>query len=58
MAKSPAERKAAQRKRQRSAGMVIPQWQIESEEHEMIKRNCVLRRPVVSHTTRPSIFRC
>lgn len=25
-AKSPAERKAAQRKRQRSAGMVTPQW--------------------------------
>lgn len=45
MAKSPAERKAAQRKRQRSAGMVVPQWQIEAEEHEMIKRNCALRRP-------------
>lgn len=44
-AKSPAERKAAQRKRQRSAGMVTPQWQIEAEEHEMIKRNCVLHRP-------------
>lgn len=44
-AKSPAERKAAQRKRQRSAGMITPQWQIEAEEHEMIKRNCALRRP-------------
>lgn len=45
MAKSPAERKAAQRKRQRDAGLVTPQWQVETEEHEMIKRNCVLRRP-------------
>lgn len=45
MAKSAAERKAAQRKRQREAGFVIPQWQVESEEHEMIKRNCALRRP-------------
>lgn len=45
MAKSPAERKAAQRKRQRDAGLVIPQWQVEAEEHEMIKRNCALRRP-------------
>ncbi|EJF7711263.1 DUF1983 domain-containing protein [Providencia rettgeri] len=36
MAKSAAERKAAQRKRQREAGFVIPQWQVESEEHEMI----------------------
>lgn len=45
MAKSPAERKAAQRKRQRDAGLVTPQWQVEAEEHEMIKRNCALRRP-------------
>lgn len=45
MAKSAAERKAAQRKRQREAGFVTPQWQVESEEHEMIKRNCALRRP-------------
>lgn len=45
MAKSPAERKAAQRERQREAGLVTPQWQVEAEEHEMIKRNCALRRP-------------
>ncbi|WP_350914635.1 hypothetical protein [Providencia huaxiensis] len=45
MTKSAAERKAAQRKRQREAGFIIPQWQVESEEHEMIKRNCALRRP-------------
>lgn len=43
MAKSPAERKAAQRQRQRNAGLVTPQWQVEAEEHEMIKRNCALR---------------
>lgn len=45
MAKTAAERKAGQRKRQRETGFVIPQWQVESEEHEMIKRNCALRRP-------------
>lgn len=45
MAKSPAERKAAQRQRQRNAGLVTTQWQVETEEHEMIKRNCALRRP-------------
>lgn len=45
MAKLPAERKALQRKRQRDADLVNPQWQVEAEEHEMIKRNCALRRP-------------
>lgn len=45
MAKTAAERKAAQRKRQRDAGFVTPQWKVEIEEHEMVKRNCALRRP-------------
>lgn len=43
MAKSAAERKAAQRKRQREAGFVIPQWQVESEEHEMMMRDLSAR---------------
>ncbi|MCW7549218.1 hypothetical protein OO184_15070 [Photorhabdus sp. APURE] len=45
MAKSPAERKAAQRKRQQEAGFTKIELLVDDQEMEMLKRNCVLRRP-------------
>ncbi|MCG3462652.1 hypothetical protein L7G72_12465 [Xenorhabdus bovienii] len=45
MAKSPAERKAAQRKRQQEAGFTKIELRVDNQELEMLKRNCVLRRP-------------
>ncbi|WP_340610832.1 hypothetical protein [Xenorhabdus bharatensis] len=45
MAKSPGERKAAQRKRQQEAGVTKIELLVDTQELEMLKRNCVLRRP-------------
>ncbi|MCW2479164.1 hypothetical protein [Candidatus Symbiopectobacterium sp. NZEC135] len=45
MPKSPADRKAAQRARQRDAGVVKIEIHVDAQELEMLKRNCVLRRP-------------
>lgn len=45
MPKSPTERKAAQRARQRDAGMVKIEIYVDAQELEMLKRNCALRRP-------------
>ncbi|OWO84004.1 hypothetical protein B5C26_02915 [Photorhabdus luminescens] len=45
MAKSPAERKAAQRKRQQEAGFTKIELLVDNQELEMLKRNCALRRP-------------
>jgi hypothetical protein len=45
MAKSSAERKAAQRQRQQSAGVTKIELLLDNQELEMLKRNCVLRRP-------------
>ncbi|MBL0909091.1 hypothetical protein G5645_13915 [Pectobacterium carotovorum] len=45
MPKSPADRKAAQRARQRDAGVVKIEIYVDAQELEMLKRNCALRRP-------------
>lgn len=45
MPKSPAERKATQRARQRDAGIVKIEIHVDAQELEMLKRNCTLRRP-------------
>ncbi|MEC5345068.1 hypothetical protein ABRZ24_20970 [Brenneria populi] len=45
MPKSPAERKAAQRARQHDAGMVKIEIHVDTQELDMLKRNCALRRP-------------
>ncbi|MDE9437392.1 hypothetical protein KKI95_16010 [Xenorhabdus bovienii] len=45
MAKSPAERKAAQRKRQQEAGLTKIELRVDNQELEMLKRNGALRRP-------------
>ncbi|WP_038253792.1 hypothetical protein, partial [Xenorhabdus bovienii] len=41
----PAERKAAQRKRQQEAGFTKIELRVDNQELEMLKRNCILRRP-------------
>ncbi|EPW8571966.1 hypothetical protein ACWQEN_001298 [Morganella morganii] len=45
MAKSPAERKAAQRARQKKTGIVKLELLVDEQELEMLQRNCALRRP-------------
>ncbi|ECC7507217.1 hypothetical protein DCN17_09485 [Salmonella enterica] len=45
MAKSPAERKAAQRARQAEAGNRKLELQLDEQELEMLARNCAARRP-------------
>ncbi|WP_237386173.1 hypothetical protein [Xenorhabdus sp. Sc-CR9] len=45
MAKSPAERKAAQRQRQKYSGVTKIELLVDNQELEMLKRNCELRRP-------------
>ncbi|BET97674.1 hypothetical protein [Xenorhabdus taiwanensis] len=45
MAKSSAERKAAQRQRQQEAGVTKVELLLDNQELEMLKRNCTLRRP-------------
>ncbi|WP_099115221.1 hypothetical protein [Xenorhabdus miraniensis] len=45
MAKSPAERKAAQRQRQQEAGVTKIELLVDNQELDMLKRNCALRRP-------------
>ena len=45
MAKSPAERKAAQRARQTAAGERTVEVLLDSQELEMLGRNCAARRP-------------
>ncbi|HHK8874979.1 TPA: hypothetical protein ACQZB3_000559 [Escherichia coli] len=45
MPKSPAERKAAQRARQAAAGSKKLELALDSQELEMLARNCAARRP-------------
>ncbi|MBI6283338.1 hypothetical protein JEO95_09245 [Proteus mirabilis] len=45
MAKSPAERKALQRKRQKEFGVMKIELLVDNQELEMLQRNCVLRMP-------------
>ncbi|MEH4965243.1 hypothetical protein PO428_21900 [Escherichia coli] len=45
MAKSPAERKAAQRARQSAAGNRKVELHLDIQELEMLERNCAARRP-------------
>lgn len=45
MAKSPAERKAAQRARQSAAGERKLEVVLDAQELEMLERNCAVRRP-------------
>lgn len=45
MPKSPAERKAAQRARQSSAGERKLELVLDEQEQEMLARNCAARRP-------------
>ncbi|GLX63350.1 hypothetical protein KMU_13910 [Proteus vulgaris] len=45
MAKSPAERKALQRKRQKELGVTKIELLVDNQELEMLQRNCVLRMP-------------
>ncbi|CDG86399.1 hypothetical protein [Xenorhabdus bovienii] len=45
MAKFPAERKADQRQRQQEAGVTKIELLVDSQELDMLKQNCALRRP-------------
>ncbi len=45
MAKTVAERKAEQRKRQKELGVTKIELLVDNQELEMLKRNCVLRMP-------------
>ncbi|HDU8677075.1 hypothetical protein JEO92_11695 [Proteus mirabilis] len=45
MAKSPSERKALQRKRQKELGVTKIELLVDNQEQEMLKHNCVLRMP-------------
>ncbi|GAK26238.1 hypothetical protein [Serratia liquefaciens] len=45
MAKTNAERKAAQRERQRLAGIVPVEIKLDQQEAEMLRENCAARRP-------------
>lgn len=45
MAKSPAERKALQRRRQKELGVTKIELLVDNQELEMLQRNCVLRMP-------------
>ncbi|EJD6041056.1 hypothetical protein M0J40_RS00210 [Providencia rettgeri] len=45
MAKTVAERKAEQRKRQKESGITKIELFLDEQELEMLQRNCALRRP-------------
>ncbi|MGQ7951920.1 hypothetical protein [Providencia huashanensis] len=45
MAKTAAERKAEQRKRQKESGVTKIELFLDEQELDMLQRNCVLRRP-------------
>ncbi|MBL1381495.1 hypothetical protein [Proteus mirabilis] len=45
MAKSPSERKALQRRRQKELGVTKIELLVDNQELEMLQRNCVLRMP-------------
>ncbi|CAB5587365.1 Uncharacterised protein [Providencia rettgeri] len=45
MAKTAAERKAEQRKRQKDSGEMKFELIVDSQELEMLRQNCALRRP-------------
>ena len=45
MAKTDAERKAAQRERQRIAGVVPFELKLDQQEIDMLRENCAARRP-------------
>lgn len=45
MAKTAAERKAEQRKRQKESGVTKIELFLDEQEIEMLQRNCALRRP-------------
>ncbi|WP_225182151.1 hypothetical protein [Pectobacterium aroidearum] len=45
MSKSSAERKRAQRERQREAGVSKLELNLDAQELEMLRRNCAARRP-------------
>lgn len=45
MAKSAAERKAEQRKRQKQSGVTKIELFLDEQELEMLQKNCALRRP-------------
>ncbi|QPN39131.1 hypothetical protein I3B46_13330 [Providencia sp. 2.29] len=45
MAKTAAERKAEQRKRQKESGVTKIELFLDEQELEMLQRNCALRRP-------------
>ncbi|WP_193014278.1 MULTISPECIES: hypothetical protein [Gammaproteobacteria] len=45
MAKTVAERKSEQRKRQKELGVTKIELLVDNQELEMLKRNCVLRMP-------------
>lgn len=45
MAKTPAERKAEQRARQKKTGIIKLELLVDEQELEMLQRNCALRRP-------------
>ncbi len=45
MAKTAAERKAAQRERQRKSGVVPFELKLDQQEIDMLRENCAARRP-------------
>lgn len=45
MAKTEAERKAGERKRQKESGVFKIELFLDEQEFEILQRNCVLRRP-------------
>lgn len=58
MAKTSAERKAAQRARQSAAGERKIELVLDEQEQEMLARNCAARRLVAIPTKWPSTSRC
>lgn len=49
-AKTAAERKAAQRARQKKTGIVKLELLVDEQELKMLQRNCALRRPARNPT--------
>lgn len=45
MPKTASERKAAQRERQRNAGVTRMELLLDNQEYDMLMRNCAIRRP-------------
>lgn len=58
MAKSASERKAAQRARQSAAGERKIELVLDSQELDMLERNCAARRRVVRRMKWANILRC